>query len=307
MSKIKLSVVLSTYNEESNIGPCLESVKSIADEMIVFDEYSSDKTREIAKNYGAQVYKFKHKYNFHETKQAAIEKATGDWILQLDADERVSPELAKEILEVINSSDELLITRKADKLYSSKHNALPTKHIKLFIRHQQLIEQRSGQLGKPAGEVVAFFIPRLNYFLGEPLKHAGVYPDGVIRLFKKGKARLPAKSVHELMEVEGDIGWLFCDLEHHESPTFKRYLERANRYTDYTALQYKKDKVPASPLFMIHYSVFKPASLFLNLYIRHKGFLDGFRGFIWSLFSALHLPFAYFKYYSNCKNSTNPS
>ena len=97
-----LSVVLATRNEEVNIGHCLESVKQIADEIIVVDEDSSDKTREIAKKYGAKVYKVNHEPIFHKTKQKAIDKATGDWILQLDADERMSPELANEVKNVIN-------------------------------------------------------------------------------------------------------------------------------------------------------------------------------------------------------------
>ena len=85
----KLSVVLATKNEEVNIVPCLASVKNIADEIIVFDEASTDKTKEIARKMGAKVYNYVHKKNFHETKQKAIEAATGDWILQLDADEQV--------------------------------------------------------------------------------------------------------------------------------------------------------------------------------------------------------------------------
>src|SRR3970282_2930368 len=104
-------------------------------------------------------------------------------------------------------SNNELVTRK---LETEKHN-------NLFIRHQKLIEQRDGSIGKQTGKVVAFFIPRRNYFLGKPLIHAGVYPDGQIRLVKKGKARLPGKSVHELMEVDGEVGWLFHDLEHHDS------------------------------------------------------------------------------------------
>lgn len=152
--------------------------------------------------------------------------------------------------------------------------------------------------------MVAFFLPRLNFFLGKPLIHAGVYPDGVIRLFKKGKARLPGKSVHELMEVDGEVGWLGSDLEHHESPTFSRYLDRANRYTDLTAQEFKsKFKSMTSYWDLFYFSFVKPVTYFLSLYIRHLGFLDGMRGFVWSAFSAFHYPIAYFKYYSSVKNN----
>ena len=110
-TKKKLSVVLATRNEEDNIRLCLDSVKDIADEIIVVDEQSTDKTREIAKKYGAKVIEVKHEPIFHKTKQRAIDATGGDWILQLDADERLSPELAKEIVGVINSNNDELLNR----------------------------------------------------------------------------------------------------------------------------------------------------------------------------------------------------
>lgn len=286
-----LSVVLATRNEEENIGECLSSVKGIADEIIVADEYSTDKTREIAERYGAQVFEAPHHDIFHVTKEKALKKAKGEWVLQLDADERVTKELATEIKKVINMSNRELLTYKKRKHAKSA----------LFERHQRLVEERDGKIGKSTGEVVAFFIPRLNFFLGKPLRHAGVYPDGVIRLVKNGKAHFPQKSVHEQIEVDGEVGWLTSDLEHHDSPTFERYLSRLNRYTDLKAKEFARDKVSKSVLDFFHYSFFKPCFNFLNLYLRHAGFKDGMRGFVWSLFSSLHFPIAYFKYYSKGK------
>jgi glycosyltransferase involved in cell wall biosynthesis len=294
MAKNKLSVVLATKNEEGNIDACLESIKNIADEIVVYDEYSEDKTREIAKRYGARVFKYKHKKNFHETKQHAIDKATGDWILQLDADERVSPALAREIMEIINSSDE---KRSERVLTTDSPFIFQNPDINLFRQHQKLIEEREGHLGKPTGEVVAFFVTRRNFFLGKPLIHGGVYPDGVIRLIRRGKARLPSINVHEVMEVDGEVGWLFNDLEHHDSPTFNRYLKRWNRYTDLIAKDFETQHLSTNALFLIHYSFTKPFFEFMKLYLRHKGILDGFRGFVWSLFSALRFPVSYFKYW----------
>jgi len=273
-----LSVVLATRNEEGNIGRCLESVKNLAGEIIVVDEYSTDKTREIAEKFGAKVFLEPHHDIFHITKQKALEKATGDWILQLDADEEVSPKLAKEIVRVIN------------------HQPLTTIHNPLFLRHQSLIEQRDGKIGKSTGEVVGYFLPRKNIFLGKPLIHAGVYPDGEIRLVKKGKAYFPQKSVHEQIIVNGKVGWLGEDLMHYDSPTLKRYLTRLNRYTDLKMQELTQDNVGKNPwnflLFTVHYPLFT----FFKLYFRHLGFLDGVSGFLWSFFSAMHFPIAYFKY-----------
>ena len=277
----KLSVVLATRNEETNIGRCLESVKDIADEIIVVDEYSTDRTREIAEGLGAKVFKEPHHEIFHITKEKALEKATGDWILQLDADEVVTPELALEIRSVINN----------------QKSEIPLEKMRLFARHQELVEKRDGVVGKKTGgDIAGYFIPRRNMFLGKPLIHAGVYPDGVIRLVKNGKASFPQKSVHEQIEIDGEVSWLSHDLLHYDSPTLAKYLMRLNRYTDLHAGELKKKKVPKNIFFFIHYSLFKPLYTFLNLYLRHLGFLDGARGFLWSFFSASHFPVSYFKY-----------
>ncbi len=275
---IKLSVVLATRNEEKNIGPCLESVKGIAGEVIVMDEHSIDKTREIAESFGAKVYEVDHEPIFHVTKQKGLDRAAGEWILQLDADERVSPELAEDIKQV----------------FAGKYNKSLKK---LFLRHQKLIEKRDNIESKN-GDIAAYYLPRRNIFLGKPLIHAGVYPDGVIRLVKKGKARFPQKSVHEQIQVDGAVSWLSGDLIHNDSPTLARYFQRLNRYTDLQATEFSEKHVPKNVLFIIHYSLFKPIMVFINLFIVHKGFLDGFRGFLWSMFSSWHFPIAYFKYWT---------
>ncbi len=282
----KLSVVLATRNEEANIARCLASVKDIADEMVVVDEYSTDKTQEIAKNLGAKVYLEGHHDIFHVTKQKALEKAVGEWILQLDADEVVTPALAEEILRTINMSDIEIKKRINPHPINQMH----------FEKHQRLLEERDGKIGRDSGEIVAFFIPRLNMFLGKPLRHGGVYPDGVIRLVKNGKAKFPQKSVHEQIEIDGEVAWLFNDLEHYDSPTLKRYFSRLNRYTDLIAHEYQDQHLSKSVFTFINYVILKPIFTFISLYIRHKGILDGTSGFLWSFFSASRFSIAYFKY-----------
>ena len=96
-----ISVVLATFNEEANIKACLDSVKGWVDEMIIVDEQSTDKTKEIAEKLGAKVYSEPHEQIFHITKNKAINKAKSAWILQLDADERITPEMKKEIIGIL--------------------------------------------------------------------------------------------------------------------------------------------------------------------------------------------------------------
>lgn len=98
-----LSVIVITYNEEQNIEECLESV-CWADEIIVVDAYSQDRTVELARKYTNRVY-LREWAGYAPAKQFALEQATGDWVLWIDADERVTPELANQIREVVSRDE----------------------------------------------------------------------------------------------------------------------------------------------------------------------------------------------------------
>lgn len=97
----KLSVAIITYNEEDNIGDCLESVKW-ADEIIIVDSFSTDRTVDIAGKYTDRIFQ-RTWDGYGCQKNHAIAKATNKWILTLDADERVTPELAEEIMALFQS------------------------------------------------------------------------------------------------------------------------------------------------------------------------------------------------------------
>lgn len=101
----KLTVVISAFNEEKKLPACLASV-TFADEIIVVDNESSDKTIEIAKKHKAKVYSRPNNLMLNVNKNFGFTKATGDWILNLDADERVSEELHQEIALILENDDE---------------------------------------------------------------------------------------------------------------------------------------------------------------------------------------------------------
>lgn len=113
MDKLPLSVAIITYNEEDIIGRTLESVKDIASEIIVVDSHSTDRTRDIAKSYGAKVYVEDWK-GYAEQKNSALKKCTQEWILFLDADEIVSEELKNSIKKELKNpkADGYLINRR---------------------------------------------------------------------------------------------------------------------------------------------------------------------------------------------------
>jgi (heptosyl)LPS beta-1,4-glucosyltransferase len=91
----KISVIVNTWNEEKNIKRCLESIKNLASEIIVVDMYSADKTVKIAKKFGAKISFHKFTSYVEPARNFALRQAQGDWILILDADEEISPDLAK--------------------------------------------------------------------------------------------------------------------------------------------------------------------------------------------------------------------
>lgn len=102
--KIPVSVVISAFNEEKKIADCLDSV-SFADEVIVIDNTSTDNTAVIAKKHGAKVYTRENNLMLNVNKNFGFTKATHDWILNIDADERITPELAEEITQVIENKE----------------------------------------------------------------------------------------------------------------------------------------------------------------------------------------------------------
>ena len=252
MNKAKISVAIITYNEEKNLPDCLESIRQLADEVVVVDDSSTDKTREIAGSFGAKVIKTPKQTFFDINKNVAIKACSGDWIFLLDADERVSPALAKEIKKTVE-------------------NWSPDK---------------------PA----AYWLPRKNYFLGRYLRKGGQYPDPVIRLFKKGQAWIPKDSVHQQLKVDGETGWLENDLLHWATPEFSRYLMRERRYSTLEALQMKENKISLRPLNWLKYLIFRPKKTFFLIFIRHKGFMDGWPGFVFAFFSGFHHAWSFVKY-----------
>ncbi len=247
---MKLSLCIATFNEEEFIHYPLDSAYELADEVVIVDGGSKDKTIKIAKSYGPKVkiISTENPAMFHINKQKAIEAAKGEWILQLDSDEAISDDLKIEIMSVISSEN------------------------------------------AKAG----YWIPRKNWFLTKFLEKGGIYPDATIRLYKNGAAKFPCKSVHENVEVNGEVSHLNSDILHYADPNFERYLARWNRYTSLDVkILNEKGETPCLPCYFIG----KPIATFFSIYFRHRGFQDGFPGFVWALFSAIRFWVIYIKWY----------
>lgn len=152
---MKLSVVISAYNEEKNIEECLRSV-SFADEIILINNSSSDKTEEITRKYTSKIYTRLNNIMLNVNKNFGFTKAASDWILSLDSDERVSPGLAREIRFAIKTGEKTTgfwIPRKnmifgkwieSDmwwpdyqlRLFKKGYGRFPEKHVHEYIKVQ---------------------------------------------------------------------------------------------------------------------------------------------------------------------------
>jgi glycosyltransferase involved in cell wall biosynthesis len=261
-----LSLCIAVYNEEKNLHYPLDSALDIADEVVIVDGGSTDKTIEIAKSYGKKVriIDSDNPVMFHKNKQKAIEAAKGDWILQLDADEELTEELKEEIKKII----------------STPPGSLKSRH----------------------PSPIAFWIPRKNWFLTGFLMKGGQYPDYTIRLYRNGYARFPCKDVHENVEIidqkskvkdqKAEVGFFKNPILHYADPDFSRYLMRWDRYTTAEVESMPKE----TKLNFFNYIIWKPKITFLMMYFRHKGFMDGFPGFVFALFSSIRFWAIYIKF-----------
>jgi glycosyltransferase involved in cell wall biosynthesis len=271
-----LSVVIITFNEEANIGRTLESVKPlVADgkgEIIVVDSGSTDRTVEIAKSFGAKVFVEKWK-GYAAQKNSAIDKANADWILSLDADEELSADLVSHIARSVAD----------DKRGPFEWN----------ITHQ--FDVACEDLRTDVGLLPqAFWIVRLNHFLGRRIKHGGYYPDRKLRLFARGSARFDeARAVHEDAHTNRRIAILKVGaLLHHSYPTLSDYIDHMNRYSSLGAeMVVAKGKVRFSVINI----VLRPLATFIYNYFFRLGFLDGREGLLLHLYHAVYVSWKYSK------------
>ncbi|MAZ26233.1 MAG: glycosyl transferase family 2 [Cytophagaceae bacterium] len=240
----KLSVIIPVYNEAHNIEQALQTV-TFADEIIVVDSFSSDDTLAVAKKYPVKILQRAFNYPASQ-KNWVIPQASHEWILLLDADERVTPALQEEIIETLKN---------------------------------------------PPENTVAFWIYRMNHFMGKRVKYSGMQNDKVIRLFKKSHCRYEDKMVHEEIETQGKVGFLKNRLLHNTYKNLDDYIAKLNRYAYWQARDYDKH---TNRLNAFHFFV-KPPWRFFKHFVIQQGFRDGVVGFTISFLAGYATALRYIK------------
>ncbi|MFW6336825.1 MAG: glycosyltransferase family 2 protein [Phycisphaeraceae bacterium] len=223
---VPVSVLVPVKNEEANLTACLDSVRFAA-EVVVIDSQSTDRTIELAEAGGARVVQFHYDSSgWPKKKNWALANVdwAHEWVLILDADERITPALAREIEDVVLGR------------YAAKH-------------------------GEPVYE--GYYLNRRFIFMGRWIKHCGYYPSYNLRLFKHELGRYERigelgdtgsgdNEVHEHVVLKDGrpAGRLKHDFDHFAYPNLEVWIEKHNRYSNWEAhamLAGNAGELPASP------------------------------------------------------------
>jgi glycosyltransferase involved in cell wall biosynthesis len=268
---VPVSILIPVKNEERNIIGCLRRVQWATD-IVVVDSKSKDKTIELSQAMGADVYQFTYsKEGWPKKKNWALENVPwkNEWVMILDADEYMTPELAEEIRKVVTGE------------WSPEGNA---------------------KLGCGDG----FWVNRRFMFMGRWLKGCGYYPSWNVRLFKHKVGRYERigklgdtgsgdNEVHEhVLLSTGEAGYLRHEFLHYAYPDLSAWIEKHNRYTTWEAhaMEAKDEGAVKASLFggpierrrwlkrFGRKLPFRPSLRFLYSFFFQWGFLDGYPGFV---------------------------
>jgi glycosyltransferase involved in cell wall biosynthesis len=280
---VTLSVALITHNEESQLARTLESVRPLMrdgqGEIIVVDSGSTDRTVEIAKSFGAKVFTEEWK-GYAAQKNSAIEKAVGEWILSLDADEELDGQLQQSLADTLEGLKRI-----------NAFAQQPDVHPYMMQDAQAEVAEHLG--AKASRDLAGIWIPRKNEFLGRWIKHGGFWPDPKLRLFRRGCGRFEERAVHETLKVTGETATLKRGaILHHSYPTISDYVEHMNRYSSLGA---EMAVAEGRTGFGVIDIAIRPWVTFVYNYFLRLGFLDGRKGLLLHLYHAVYVSWKYAK------------
>ncbi|WP_299755820.1 glycosyltransferase family 2 protein [uncultured Pontibacter sp.] len=191
---VKVSVVVITYNEERNIARCLESVKNVADEIVVVDSFSTDRTKEICLSFGANFSE--HPFEGHiEQKNYALAQASFPYVLSLDADEALTPKLEQAILAAKSNwqADAYSMNRLTNYCGKWIHHSgwYPDTKTRLFDRtkavwggenpHDKIILNKEASLQHLKGDLLHYSYYSVSQHLGQINKFTDASSNAMIR------------------------------------------------------------------------------------------------------------------------------
>lgn len=155
--------------------------------------------------------------------------------------------------------------------------------------------------------LAAYRVPRLNHFLGRPMRHGGYWPDPKLRLFRRSAARFKERPVHETLHSDGPVGQLSGHLIHHCYPTMDEYLEHMNRYSSAGAeMLVASGRAGNSWPWLIWNGFLNPAATFVYNYFVRLGFLDGREGLLQHANHSAYIHWKYAKAWQTARDKRSP-
>ena len=270
--KLSLSVAIITKDEEDNLSDCLRSV-AFAAQIVVVDSGSRDGTLQIARDFGCDVFEEPWRGGFGAQKQFAIDHCRHPWVLVLDADERIPAETAAVIKRLTTIDPEEARTH---------FSSLPADS-----------SRGSGSGPGPivSGATAGYSFPRKNYFQGRWIRHAGWWPDRLVRLFRRGRGGMSPAAVHEGVEVNGIVEDLHVPIEHFTESDLSKILQKIDRYSSLGA----KEAYDAGRRATVGGAMFRAVLTFFQNYIFRLGVLDGPQGLTLAVTDSVNKFFKYAK------------
>lgn len=254
---MRISTIIITKNAEKHLKQCLDSVLW-TDEIIVLDCGSDDNTVDICNSYSDKLKLHQTDWpGFGKQKNRALKLASGEWILSLDADEVVTPELQGEIIAILNC------------FAKSSRNDEVLQAGRVAINKD-----------KKDNQVVAYKIPRLTYCFGKPVKYCfGHNKDKPIRLLKKNCGYFSDDIVHEKIIVNGEIGNLKQQMQHFSFSSIEDIINKMHSYSTLSATKLYQKQYKTTPAKIFLHAFWT----FFRIYVLRLGFLDGYCGFVIAL------------------------
>ncbi|MDD5627225.1 MAG: glycosyltransferase family 2 protein [Patescibacteria group bacterium] len=265
----KISTLIITYNNANKIKDCLESVKW-TDEIVIVDAESNDGTQEIIKPYTDKIYTRRWDSSYAKQRNFGLQYTTGDWILQIDPDERITPKLQTEILATLE--------KPAQNFY--------------WIPFQTYF------LGHP-----------LRHGAWYPCPHLRLFRNNGSHWVRDVHEQVADKEGRIVKREDRDSGFLKNHYLHYSFDTVNHYFEKFIRYIEIDAremVKIGKDRYGREIKVNLHNSwslawffIYRPLRFFISRYFRHQGYKDGIHGFVYALFGTFYESVTRIKYWQN--------
>lgn len=250
----KISAYIIAYNEEEKIVAAVNSVLW-ADEVVVVDSHSRDRTAALAEELGARVVQVAFS-GFGELRNQAMAACRYPWIFSLDADERCTPAARDEILAIVAAA-------------VSNH------------RGQEVSDHGAPHFAA-IGLADAYYVPRRNFFMGRWIRYSGFYPDyRQPQLFRRGALRFRPDAVHEAYEIVSPkpAGYLKNPIWQKPYRNFSEIQHKAARYSTLGAEKLQGEGRRGGMAKALGRALWA----FVQIYLLKRGFLDGWAGFVIAL------------------------